>query len=85
MAANGDERELILGRLREYFQTDDARKFRLSIVEEDIEHEGKWWHVPVASGMPHVNPFDYAPELNRIEEEFDNQGTKLLLIPDITE
>lgn len=85
MIANGNEREKIVDRLREYFQTDEAKRFGLSIIEDEIEHEGRWWHVPVASGMPHINPFDYAPVLNRIEEEFDNEGTNVLLIPDISE
>lgn len=85
MTTNGDARELIVARLREFFQCEDAKKFGLRMLEEEIEHEGQWWHVPVASGVPHVNAFDYSPILNRIEEEFDSQGTKVLLVPALTD
>ena len=51
------------------------------MVENEVCKEVDWWHVPVASGVPNINAFDYSPILNRIEEEFESQGTKLLLIP----
>jgi len=85
MNTNGNERENIVARIREYFENEEAKKFGLRMLEEEIEHSGSWWHIPVLSGMPNINAFDYAPVLNRIEEEFDNQGTNVLLIPDITE
>lgn len=85
MASNGSERDLIVSRLREYFEGDEAKKFGLRMLGEEIDYSGSWWHVPIASGLPNMNPFDYAPVLNRIEEEFDNEGTNVLLIPDISE
>jgi len=75
------ERDDLIHRLREQFATDEARKFGLTMVEGEIQKEADWWHVPVSSGVANVNAFDYSPILNRIEEEFESRGTKLLLIP----
>jgi len=85
MPADLNNQQTIVNRLRELLQSAEGRKFGLSMVEEDIQHEGHWWHVPVASGVPNVNAFDYAPILNRIEEEFETQGIKVLLIPALSD
>ena len=79
------DRDKLIERLRGLLGADEAKKYGLTMIEDDVHQEDEWWHVPVVSGIPNVNAFDYAPILNRIEEDFENQGTKLLLIPDVTD
>lgn len=71
----------LVKRIQTLLESAEARKFILRMDETAIRQEDDWWYVPVAPGVPNVNAFDYAPILNRIEEQFESEGTKLLLVP----
>ena len=74
-------RNQIIEELKTRLASEFARPFDLHLFEDGIRQEDDWWYVPVSSGIADANAFQYSPILNRIEEEFETQGTKLLLIP----
>lgn len=59
----------------------EVSRFRLEVFEPCIRRNDDWWYVPVFARQYDVHAFDYAPLLNRIEEVFEAEGTRLLLIP----
>lgn len=74
-------RQQIISRLREHLADKRFRRFDFEISEEGIRKDGAWWYVPITSRKEEISPFDYAPALNSIEESFESQGIKLLLVP----
>ena len=76
-----DERSKLIGKLRTLLGAGNLRPFDLEVFEEGVRREGEWWYVPISPQKDNVRTFDYAPLLNEIEERFELEGTKLLLIP----
>jgi len=60
---------------------DEVSRVRLEVFEPGVRRDDDWWYVPVCARQPDIRAFEYAALLNRIEEEFEAEGTGLLLIP----
>lgn len=85
MHTKENERDIVIDRIQDLLAHENARRFDLKLVEAGVRKEEEWWYVPVTSGVPNSNVFDYSSVLNKIEQEFENEGTKLLLIPAIAD
>jgi hypothetical protein len=71
----------IISKVRERLSAPELRKFDLTVFEQGVRKEDGWLYVPITCGASEVSPFEYAPMLNAIEESFEAQGVKLLLVP----
>ncbi|HEY3242486.1 MAG TPA: hypothetical protein VGM03_03965 [Phycisphaerae bacterium] len=75
------EQEEIVAELRKRLNAAELRSYDFEVFESGIRREEDWWFIPVSARGEGVRPFDYAPKLSDIEEAFEAEGIKVLLIP----
>jgi hypothetical protein len=78
-------REKVIDTIKQRLTQAEIRQFELEVFEPGVRKDDDWWYVPVSTKKERVSAFDYAPLLSKIEEEFEekfqDEGTRLLLIP----